>query len=125
METREDLAALRHLLVRPTEADLNTCREAWAKGKQLARKHDLLLAGGWGVGADALAWFCGLQQAVMLAIDEPDFLEELLGIIDAWNRPRMQALLDFGVDLFIRRTWYEGTDFWSPALPTVPAAAGA
>ncbi len=113
---RADLASLRHLLVPPTEGDLRACREAWAKGQQLARRYDLLLAGGWGVGADALAWFCGLQQAVLTAIDDPAFLEELLGIIDAWNRPRMQAFLDYGVDLFIRRAWYEGTDFWSPAL---------
>jgi hypothetical protein len=28
----------------------------------------------------------------------------------------MQAFLDYGVDLFIRRAWYEGTDFWSPGL---------
>ena len=116
VETRQDLVPLRHLLVPPTEDDLNTCRKAWGKGKELARKHDLLLAGGWGVGGDALAWFCGLQNAVMMAIDDPAFLEELLSIIDAWNRPRMEAFLDYGVDLFVRRAWYEGTDFWSPGL---------
>ena len=116
IETRDDLAALRHLLVPPTADDLKACREAWGKAKDLARRHELLLAGGRGVGADALAWFCGLQQAVMTAMDDPEFLEELLSIIDAWNRPRMQAFLDYGVDLFIRRAWYEGTDFWSPAL---------
>lgn len=116
VENRDDLAALRYLLVPPTEEDLSACRRAWDNGRELARRYDLLLAGGWGVGADALAWFCGLQQAVMMAMDEPELLEELLGIIDAWNRPRMQAFLDFGVDLFIRRAWYEGTDFWSPGL---------
>ena len=116
VETRNDLASLRHLLVPPTRSDLHVCHEAWAKGKELAKKHDLLLAGGWGVGGDALAWFCGLQNAVMMAIDHPAFLEELLSIIDAWNRPRMEAFLDYGVDLFIRRAWYEGTDFWSPRL---------
>lgn len=116
IETRNDLAAFRHLLVPPTEDDLRACHEAWAKGRELAKKHDLLLVGGSGVGGDALAWFCGLQQAVMIAMDDPAFLEELLSIIDAWNRPRMQAFLDYGVDLFIRRAWYEGTDFWSPGL---------
>ena len=116
VETRSDLVPLRHLLVPPTKEDLKICHQAWDAGRKLAQKHDLLLAGGWGVSGDALAWFCGLQNAVMMAIDEPTFLEELLGIIDAWNRPRMQAFLDYGVDLFIHRAWYEGTDFWSPAL---------
>ncbi len=116
VETRDDLDSLRYLLVPPTADDLKTRHEKWREGKELAKKHDLLLAGGWGVGSDALAWFSGLQNAVMMAIDDPAFLEELLSIIDAWNRPRMQAFLDFGVDLFIRRAWYEGTDFWSPGL---------
>ena len=116
VETPDDLVPLRHLLVPPTAADLEVCRQAWDRGKALAAEHELLLAGGWGVGGDALAWFCGLQRAVMMAIDQPAFLEEVLALIDAWNRPRMQAFLDFGVDLFIRRAWYEGTDFWSPAL---------
>jgi uroporphyrinogen-III decarboxylase len=116
IETLADLDALRHLLVPPTESDLNICRAAWDEGRILAGKHDLLLAAGWGVGGDALAWFCGLQNAVMMAIERPEFLAELLAIIAAWNKPRMQAFLDYGVDLFIRRAWYEGTDFWSPAL---------
>ena len=116
VERREDLIPLRHLLTPPAEGDLANCREAWRKGKQLAEKHDLLLAGGWGVGGDVLAWFCGLQNAVMTAVDDPGLIEELLALVDAWNRPRMQAFLDFGVDLFIRRAWYEGTDFWSPEL---------
>ena len=116
VETHADLDALRHLLAPPTDEDYRRCHEAWDRGRALARKHDLLLAGGWGVGGDALAWFCDLQQAVIKSIDDPAFLEALFGVIDAWNRPRMQAFLDYGVDLFLRRAWYEGTDFWSPAL---------
>jgi uroporphyrinogen-III decarboxylase len=116
IEKRADLASLRHLLVPPAADDLKACREAWGTGRKLAEKHDLPLAGGWGVGADALAWFCGLQNGVMMAVDEPDFFGELLGLIAEWNRPRMQAYLDYGVDLFIRRAWYEGTDLWSPLL---------
>ncbi|MFA6108321.1 MAG: hypothetical protein WDA75_06075, partial [Candidatus Latescibacterota bacterium] len=61
VQGREDLAALRYLLVPPSTDDLARCRQAWESGRQLARQHDLLLAGGWGVGGDALAWFCGLQ----------------------------------------------------------------
>ena len=116
VEGSGDLAALRHLLTPPRDDDLEICCQAWQEGRDLATRHDLLLAGGWGVGGDALAWFCGLQNAVMMAVDEPELLMELLGMVAAWNRPRMQAFLDFGVDLFVRRAWYEGTDFWSPRL---------
>ena len=113
---KNDLPALKHLLPPPTSLDLKRCRESWEEGKKIAGQKDLLLVGGWGVGADALAWFCGLQNAVMIAIEDPDFFGELIGMIDEWNRPRMEAYLDFGIDLFIRRAWYEGTDFWSPEL---------
>ena len=116
VEKRDDLEPLRHLLVPPSENDLDVSRATWDPGKKLARQHDLLLAGGWGVGADALAWFCGLQNAVFMALDDPAFFGELMDLIAAWNRPRIQAFLDYGVDLFIRRAWYEGTDFWSPEL---------
>ena len=116
VEGSQDLAALRHLLTPPREDDLAICCQAWREGRDLAARHDLLLAGGWGVGGDALAWFCGLENAVMMAMDQPELLAQVLGIVDAWNRPRMQAFLDFGVDLFVRRAWYEGTDFWSPRL---------
>jgi hypothetical protein len=116
IEKKEDLKSLKHLLLSPSAADLKSCRESWNAGRKIAEKNDLLLAGGWGVGADALAWFGGLQNAVLMAIEDPGFFRELLQIIHNWNKPRMEAYLDYGIDLFIRRAWYEGTDFWSPDL---------
>jgi len=112
----EDLAALRHLLPPPRRQDVVRCRRLWEDGKRLAERHGLLTAGGWGVGGDALAWLCGLQDSVMIAMDQPQFLDGILDVVSQWNRWRMEVILDAGVDLFIRRAWYEGTDFWSPTL---------
>jgi hypothetical protein len=39
---------------------------------------------------------------------------ELLDIISAWNEQRMRVILEAGVELFIRRAWYESAQFWSP-----------
>ena len=111
-----DLPALRHLLSGPFPDDVRVCREHWRKAKQFAEKNSLLLANGWGVGADALGWLCGLQNAVMFALDSPEFLNALLDIIYEWNRRRMELMLEVGLDLFIRRAWYEGTAYWSPRL---------
>jgi hypothetical protein len=53
----------------------------------------------------------------------------MLGLIAEWNRTRMQVVLETGVDLYIRRAWYENCDFWSPRLwkkfiyPTLKAEA--
>ncbi len=112
----QDLPALRHLLADPHPDDVRLCRQLWKDGKAFAETKGLLLAGGWGVGADALAWLCGLENAVLFAADAPDFLDALLDLIYDWNRKRMELMLEPGLDLFVRRAWYEGTACWSPAL---------
>ena len=112
----DDLPALRHLLTAPSAEDIRRCRQAWEAPRKLAADRGLLLVGGWGVGADATAWLYGLTNAVLAAVDRPEMLDALLDTIAAWNRRRMEVILDAGVDLFVRRGWYEGTSFWSPAL---------
>ena len=112
----DDLGALRELLVEPTAEDLAEYRAAWKDAKEFAERRQLLTTAGWGVGADALAWIFGLTNAVMAAVDRPDFLDELLEVIFRWNRRRMEIMLEPEPDLFIRRGWYEGTSFWSPKL---------
>lgn len=112
----EDLPALRHLLTEPTADDIAPSRAAWEEAKQFASGRGLLLSGGWGVGADATAWLFGLTNAVMAAVDRPGFLDAFLDVIETWNRRRMEIMLEVGVDLFVRRGWYEGTSFWSPEL---------
>jgi hypothetical protein len=116
VESPDDIPALRHLLVEPTAEDLRDYREAWKEAKKFAASRGLLLSAGWGIGADALAWLFGLTNAVFAAADRPEFLTELLDVISAWNRRRMEIMLDAGVDIFMRRGWYEGTSFWSPEL---------
>ncbi len=63
-----------------------------------------------------VGWLCGLDNMMYLMIDQPALLAELLATIAAWNRQRMRVILEAGVDLFIRRAWYESADFWSPRL---------
>jgi uroporphyrinogen-III decarboxylase len=53
---------------------------------------------------------------MLMAIDDPELLEDLLTTIGEWDELRMRVVLEAGVDLFIRRGWYESSDFWSPGL---------
>ena len=112
----EDLRLLRHVLCEPSREDIKNCRAFWRDGREFAQQKGVLFAGGWGVGADALGWLCGLQNAVLFAVDRPEFLDALLDVIGEWNRRRMELLLEQKLDLFIRRAWYEGTSYWSPPL---------
>jgi len=110
----EDLAALKHLLVPPTDETVRHCRDAWTAPRNYAAERGLLLSGGWGIAGDSAAWLLGLTNAVLAGVDQPEFLEAFLAEVEHWNRRRMEVILEEGVDLFVRRGWYEGTSFWSP-----------
>lgn len=112
----EDLEALRYLLTPPSKEDIEAVRESAATVKAFAEKHGLLIEGRWGAVVDTACWLSGMTELVLLAMDQPEFVQDLFGLIEEWNRERMRVLLDAGVELFIRRAWYEFADLWSPAL---------
>jgi len=116
VKTEQDLEALRFLLADPDDRTIERCRAAWAEPRRLAAQRGLLLVGGRGVAFDSAAWLVGLMNSVLATRERPEFLTAYLETIEAWNRRRMELVLDQGVDLFIRRGWYEGTSFWSPQL---------
>jgi len=116
VERAEDLEALRYLLVPVTNAEVAAFRQESAPATEQARRHGLLLAGGWGAAADIVVWLMGFTNMLMLTQDEPDFIRELLGMVSEWNRARLQVLLDAGIQLYLKRIFYESTDFWSPRL---------
>jgi len=112
----DDLPKLRYLLTPPREAVARNLHAEARPLRELARQYDLLVSGGLGVGADMAGWLCGLENLMVQAIEEPTLVSELLDLIADWNLARMQVVLDEGVDLWVRRGWYEGCDFWSPRL---------
>ena len=130
IEEKEDLEPLRYLFSEPTSVNLSSFRQQANKLKRFAANKGLLLCGGWTyfgsekgmdkdggtMGADALMWLCGIEKALLLAMDEPETIEELLQIISNWNMKRMEVYLEEGIDLLIKRAWYESTDLWSPSI---------
>jgi uroporphyrinogen-III decarboxylase len=116
VSTPQDVAVLGTMLQPPSEADIAAFHAEVGRARAFCAERRVLLAGGWGVGADLAAWVCGLQDLMLMAIDRPELLGELLALIAAWNEARMKVVLEAGVDLYIRRAWYEGADFWSPRL---------
>ena len=110
----EDLDALRCLLVPPTAAERAAFRAESEPVLDLARRHDLLVTGGWGVGADLVGWVYGLQNMIYALYDQPAFMHEMFDLVADWNHRRMEAVLEAGVDLYIKRAWYENCDFWTP-----------
>jgi len=112
----DDLPALRHLLGPPHPQAVESFRRGAAGRRKLADELGLMMSGGMGVAMDAVGWLCGMEQGIFHAIDRPEMMDELAAIIHEWNAARMREMLAAGVDIFLQRAWYEGTDFWSPPM---------
>jgi len=112
---RDDLGALRHLLIPPSADEIRAFRDDAKRARRFAADRDVVTAGAWGVLFDAACWLCGMEELSQAAIEDPEFLDELLEIIHGWNAKRMEILLDERPDLMIRRSWYETVDMLSPA----------
>jgi len=113
---REDLEPLSYLLAPPNQQDLDLYHAEVQKAKAFTAEHGILLVGGWGVGMDMANWLCGIQNLMFLTMDDEAFVADLLEMIHLWNMERMSVVLASGVDLYIRRAWYEGCDFVTPGF---------
>ena len=116
VEEEQDLDAFQYLLAPPTPEEVDTFHQEAQALKAFARKNGLLVTGGWGVGMDMLGWVHGLNALVYDVYDRPAFLARLFGLIASWNRERMSVVLDAGIDCYIKRAWYENTDFFTPGV---------
>jgi hypothetical protein len=114
VEKIEDLPKLDYLLISPTPDDVRSFQRGSKTAIEFARTHDLLLVGGWGVGADMFAWIFGLQNMFYALYDSPEMIAQLIEKFAKWNRSRMDVVLKAGVDLYIKRAWHENCDFWTP-----------
>lgn len=114
VKSAQDLPALAYLLTSPSQEDIEAFHREAEEARLFAEEEGILLAGGWGVGMDMANWLCGMQSLMMLSLDQPDFVDDLLETIHQWNLQRMEVVLSAPVDLFIRRAWYEGCDFITP-----------
>jgi len=110
----QDLPALQFLFTPPTPQDIAEYRQEAERAHLFSRQHGVLLAGGWGVGMDMANWLCGVQNLMLLSMEDELFVAGLLEMIHCWNSPRMRLVLEGGVDVYIKRAWYEGCDFVTP-----------
>jgi hypothetical protein len=112
----QDLEPLHYVLAPLGDGEIAAFRAQAAEGQALAQRHGLLVAGGWGAAADVVAWLTGFENMIILAAEQPGFMHDLLALVAEWNRRRLEVLLDAGIDLYLKRIFYESTDFWSPRL---------
>jgi len=113
----EDLPKLRYLLQDPTSEQLAEYRERMVRVKKFAADRGVLVQGWSAFGMDGIVWLSGVEGAVISALQNPSFFQELVDIIYEFDRHRPEIMLDVGgVDMVVQRGWYSSTDFWSPEL---------
>jgi hypothetical protein len=111
-----DIPKLRYLLGDPTDEQVAEFRAHAAEAKRLGDQLGVTVAG-WGSNlVDAVVWLCGVEGAVLMAVDEPEAFEALLDVLHAVDKRDCELLAEAGVDVVLRRGWYEGTHFWSPSI---------
>lgn len=111
-----DCAALKHILKSPTSDQLKEFKERGRTFRTFAHNKGVLFEGGWTYSADAAVWLVGLDILVQKALEEPDFVQELLEIIYAWESVRINLLIEEKVELITHSAWYEMPYLWSPNL---------
>jgi hypothetical protein len=112
----EDLDKLAYVMRPPDDEQIAAFREKAQALRTFADEHQVLIEGGRIEGGDAAFWLCGVEPLLISAVEQPDFVAQLLAFIEQWERKRIELCLDVGVDVILRRGWYETPDLWSPRL---------
>ena len=111
----DDLKILKkYFLQPPGPQEIKNFKEEYTRAKSFVDEYNVLLVGGWGVGLDMAFWLCGMKDLMVKILEQPGFVKDLLHTIHEWNKTRMAVVLSEGIDLYIRRAWYEGCDFVTP-----------
>jgi len=116
LKKQEDLEKIRYLLRSPTKSQIQKYRNSAQDLRNFAKKRGVLLEGGWITAVDTAVWLFGFEPLIWKAVDNPDFVKELLDIVYQWEKPRLELLLEEKVDLIVHSGWYEMPRMWSPPL---------
>jgi len=112
-----DLKPMEYLLAPPPEEKMVEHRERISAVKKFVSEYPVAVQGWSAFGMDAAVWFTGAQNAIMYAMTEPDFFQELIDTVHRFDVMRTERMIDAGgIDMIVQRGWYSSTDFWSPKL---------
>lgn len=121
IETMDDVDALSCLYADFTSEEAKAFSDQANEVRSFAEANELVIECGTMDDAmlfflgDALAWLCGLENAVTLSLKQPDLVHRLLDTILEWNVRYLKQIESVGgCDIVVHRGWYEC--FWSPKL---------
>ena len=112
----EDLEVLPYLLNVPSGEALEKWREDCRRAKRLAKERDLLVRARRTYAGDATFWFMDVQDFCINLLENRDFIREFLRIVQRWQMELVDLVLDEGVDVLVRRGWYEMPSYFPPHI---------
>jgi hypothetical protein len=115
VEGPADVENMRYLYASPDASQEKWFHERMTRVAQFSKKHGLFVQAWTSFGMDAMIWFTGVDNAIMMSMVEPEAFGKLIDIIAATDYVRTElAVKTLGIDMVCQRGWYSSTDFWSP-----------
>jgi hypothetical protein len=111
----EDLEKLPYLIRPPSNSRLEEWRMDVERAIEFAREHELMTHVRRPIVGDAFLWFCDTPWFILQLYDDPDFVEQFLGLFHDWDLRLLDLILDFPVDFVQYRGWYETPTYWGYA----------
>ena len=91
--------------------------ESAARVKRFADEHQVLVEGHVGSVGTTACNLMGMESFIEEAVLRPDFVQELLEIIQEWQMAGLEELLQARIaDMVVVNGFYESLQLWSPAL---------
>lgn len=117
VSSKEDIKPLKYLLCPPSEEKMKEYKEKMGLVKKFSEENGVAVQGWSAFGMDGVVWLLGAQNAIILAMTEPEFFQELVETIYRFDLMRTERMIEVGgIDIIVQRGWYSSTDFWSPQI---------
>ncbi len=114
IKNTDDVKRLRHLLVKPSEDQLEEFHLRSQMIHQQAERLGVAIDGGWSALGDSAVWLCGINNIHHWQMRQPELLDALFDVLLDWEMMRTDLVLQEGIDDMVHMAWYESTTFWTP-----------
>lgn len=110
-----DVDKLKYLFAPPDNDQKKWFAERMSQIRPFAEEHGVFVQAWTAFGMDAVIWFSGIENAILMSMTDPESFGKLIDTIAATDYARTElAATTPGVDMICQRGWYSSTDFWSP-----------
>ena len=108
----QDLDRMEYLFQPLPGQALARWREEALYAKAEAERRNLFVHARRTYTGSAVLWLCRPEDFMCHMVDNPDYVERFLRIIQDWQNWALSVVLDIGVDMVSRFGLYEGPSYW-------------